>query len=333
MGAHPKPRTVVIVALPGVQLLDVAGPLDVFAEANVQAGHTAYVLFVAGAAPGPIRSSSGVRLMPDRIIDRDFQEPIDTLLVAGCPNAADVPADGAVVDWLRRRAARTRRFGSVCSGAFFLAAAGLLDGRRVTTHWALADRLAERFPSVTVEADALYVTDGKLRTAAGVTAGLDLSLALVEEDLGREIAMRVASQLVMFFKRPGGQMQFTRKGEAVPAGRAALQELQRWVAANPGLDHSVASLAKRMELSARHFARLFRAEVGITPATWVEEARVNAARRLLELGHDAPKQVATHCGFADADTLRRAFARHVGVTPAEYRKRFAHIAEVPKHLS
>jgi transcriptional regulator GlxA family with amidase domain len=158
-----------------------------------------------------------------------------------------------------------------------------------------------------------------------VTAGLDLALALVEEDLGREIAMKVAGQLVMFFKRPGGQMQFSRKGEAAPAGRAALQELQRWVAANPALDHSVASLAGRMDLSPRHFARLFRSEVGITPATWVEAARVTAARRLLESGHEAPKQVAGQCGFADADTLRRAFARHVGVTPAEYRKRFARI--------
>nr|WP_245328503.1 helix-turn-helix domain-containing protein [Bradyrhizobium sp.] len=237
------------------------------------------------------------------------------MTAAGCPNAAEVPADGSVIDWLRRRASRTRRFGSVCSGAFFLAAAGLLDGRRVTTHWAVADMLASKFPSVTVDKDAIYVTDGKLRTAAGVTAGLDLALALVEEDLGRDTAMKVASQLVMFFKRPGGQMQFTRKGEAVPAGRAALQELQRWVAANPGLDHSVASLATRMELSPRHFARLFRAEVGVTPATWVEEARVNAARRLLEFGNEAPKQVALHCGFADADTLRRAFNRHVGVTP------------------
>ncbi|MFK4511266.1 GlxA family transcriptional regulator [Bradyrhizobium daqingense] len=326
MGAKPKSRTVVIIALPGVQLLDVAGPLDVFAEANVQAGREAYVLFVAAAEPGPIRSSSGVRLMPDRIIDRGFQENIDTLLIAGCPNAADVPADGVVTDWLRRRAARIRRYGSVCSGAFFLAAAGLLDGRRITTHWAVADRLAQKFPSVSVDKDAIYVTDGKLRTAAGVTAGLDLALALIEEDLGRETAMKVASQLVMFFKRPGGQMQFSRKGESVPAGRAALQELQRWVAANPGLDHSVASLAKRMDISARHFARLFRAEVGITPATWVEEARVNAARRLLELGNEPPKQVALHCGFADADTLRRAFVRHVGVTPAEYRKRFARIS-------
>ncbi|MCZ0736280.1 GlxA family transcriptional regulator [Phreatobacter sp. AB_2022a] len=318
-------RTIVMVALPGVQLLDVSGPLDVFAEANAQASREAYRLIVAASEPGPIRSSSGARLMPDGIIDRDIDEPIDTILVAGCPNAADISAD-RLVDWLRRRAPAVRRFGSVCSGAFFLAAAGLLDGRRVTTHWAVAERLAKRFPAVTVDEDAIQVSDGPLRTAAGVTAGLDLALALVEEDLGREIAMRVASQLVMFFKRPGGQMQFSRKGEAVPAGRAALQELQRWVAANPALDHSVANLAGRMDLSPRHFARLFRSEVGITPASWVEEARVSAARRLLEQGHEAPKQVAVQCGFADADTLRRAFARHVGVTPAEYRKRFAGIA-------
>ncbi|WP_439623080.1 GlxA family transcriptional regulator [Shinella sp.] len=324
-----RTRTIVMVALPGVQLLDVSGPLDVFAEANSQAGYEAYRLLVAARESVPLRSSSGVRLLPDCVIGSDLAEPIDTLLVAGCPNMAEMPMDGLVLDWLRQRAGAVRRYGSVCSGAFFLAAAGLLDGRRVTTHWAVAERLAARFPAVTVEEDAIHISDGPVRTAAGVTAGLDLALALVEEDLGREIALRVASQLVMFFKRPGGQMQFSRKGEAAPAGRAALQELQRWVAANPALDHSVASLGKRLGLSPRHFARLFRREVGVTPAAWVEEARVDAARRLLEQGHEAPKQVAVHCGFADADTLRRAFARHVGVTPAEYRKRFAGLAILP----
>ena len=322
-----KTKTVVLLALPGVQLLDVAGPLDVFAEANVQASQTVYKLLIAAAWPGPITSSSGVRLMPDRIIDRDIDESIDTLLIAGCPNAAETPLSGLVASWLKRRAPRARRFGSVCSGAFFLAEAGLLDGRRVTTHWAVAEQLAARYPSVKVEPDAIQISDGKLRTAAGVTAGLDLALALVEEDLGRSIAMKVASQLVMFFKRPGGQMQYSRKGEAVPVGRAALQELQRWVAANPALDHSVASLAGRMELSSRHFARLFRNEVGATPAAWVDEARVSAARSLLEKGTEAPKQVASHCGFKDADILRRAFVRRVGVTPAEYRKRFARLTD------
>jgi transcriptional regulator GlxA family with amidase domain len=317
------PRIIAIVAMPGVQLLDVSGPLDVFAEANVQARKDVYRLLIVAKTCGPIRSSSGVRLVPDLVIGDAVEMKLDTLLVAGSPNAADVRPDIAVVEWLRRVAPRARRYGSVCSGAFLLAATGLLDGCRVTTHWAVAQRLALHYPAITVDEDAIHVRDGRLRTAAGVTAGLDLALALVEEDLGRDVALKVAAQLVMFFKRPGGQMQFSRKGEAAPAGRSGLQEVQRWVAANPAADHSVASLAKRMELSPRHFARLFRSEVGITPAAWVEAVRITTARRLLEDGQDAPKQVAALCGFADADTLRRAFARHVGVTPADYRKRYA----------
>jgi transcriptional regulator GlxA family with amidase domain len=326
-----KTRTVAILALPGVQLLDVSGPLDVFAEANVQAqpqAAAAYRLQVIAARPGPIRSSSGIRVLADTTIggERGSSEKFDTLLVAGCPNAAEVSADARVLEWLRRTAPHLRRYGSVCSGAFVLAAAGLLDGRRVTTHWAVAERLAQAFPKVSVDPDAIHVRDGRVRTAAGVTAGLDLALALVEEDLGREIALRVAAQLVMFFKRPGGQLQFSRRGEAAPVGRSGLQEVQRWVAANPSLPHDVPSLAARMGLSARHFSRLFTHEVGVTPASWVEEARVNAARTLLESGEVAPKQVASRCGFANADTLRRTFARHVGVTPAEYRKRYASTA-------
>ncbi|OUJ15235.1 GlxA family transcriptional regulator [Acetobacter sp. DsW_063] len=318
-----RSKTIVVVALPGVQLLDVCGPLDVFAEANAQVGREEYRLVVTAIEPGQVRSSSGVRLVADCIIGDDEDEAIDTLLVAGRPNAAVSPVDDAVVAWLRRRAPTARRFGSVCSGAFFLAAAGLLDGKRVTTHWAVAEELVRQFPDVMVDAEAIHVADGALRTAAGVTAGLDLALSLVEEDLGHELARRVASQLVMFFKRPGGQMQFSRKGVAALPGRSALQELQRWVATNPGLNHSVANLARRMDLSTRHFSRLFRNEVGVTPASWVEDARVNAARRRLELGQETPKQVAASCGFADVDTLRRAFVRHVGVSPAEYRKRFS----------
>jgi len=313
--------TIAILATPGVQLLDVSGPLDVFAEANAQTGTDIYQLRVVGSALGAIRSSSGVRLMPDVVIGQKLTEKIDTLLVTGSPNMAESSLDHHVLDWVREVARSVRRYGSVCSGAFLLAKAGLLSGRRVTTHWAVADQLAQAFPSVTVDADAIHVRDGRLRTAAGVTAGLDLSLALVEEDLGREVAMRVAAQLVMFFKRPGGQMQFSRKGQTVPVGRSALQEAQRWIAANPGEDLSIANLASRTGLSSRHFARLFRQEVGVTPAAWVQEARVAAARRLLESGDAVPKQVACQCGFANADTLRRAFVRLVGVTPAEYRKR------------
>jgi len=323
------PRTIAVLAMPGVQLLDVSGPLDVFAEANVQARKDAYRLLIVAKTMGHIRSSSGVRLVPNLAIGDAVEMKIDTLLVAGCPNAADVRPDIAVVEWLRRMAPRARRYGSVCSGAFLLAATGLIDGCRVTTHWAVAQQLAQRFPAVTVDEDAIHVGDGRLRTAAGVTAGLDLALALVEEDLGRDVAMRVAAQLVMLFKRPGGQMQFSRKGEAAPVGRSALQEVQRWVAGNPAADHSVTSLAKRMGLSARHFARLFRSEVGITPAAWIEAVRVNAARRLLEDGQTTPKQVAAQCGYADADTLRRAFARHLGVTPADYRKRYVRAIRVP----
>jgi transcriptional regulator GlxA family with amidase domain len=320
----PVTRTIAILALPGVQLLDVSGPLDVFAEANVQAGRDFYRLRVIATAPGDIRSSSGARLLPDGVIDHMHSEAIDTLLIAGSPNAAQMQLNDLTVNWLRRVASTARRYGSVCGGAFFLGAAGLLDGKHVTTHWAVAEQLARAYPLIKLDADAIHVRDGRLRTAAGVTAGLDLALALVEEDLGRDIAKRVASQLVMFFKRPGGQLQFSRKGEAAPSGRSALQQVQRFIAAHPADDHGVDKLAARAGLSPRHFARLFRHEVGMTPAAWVETARVSTARQLLETGGNAPKQVAVQCGFANADTLRRAFVRHVGVTPAEYRKRYAY---------
>jgi transcriptional regulator GlxA family with amidase domain len=314
-----KTRTIAILALPGLQLLDLSGPLDVFAEANVQAGWQAYRLLTVATKRGPIVSSSGVRLMPDQIIgEADFE--MDTLLVAGAPNAADLRPDPRLIAWLARSAKSVRRCGSICTGAFVLAATGALDGRRVTTHWAVATRLAEQFPSVMVEEDAIHIRDGRFWTAAGVTAGLDLALALVEADLGRDIAMKVASQLVMFFKRPGGQKQFSRRGQAGVAGRSALQEIQRWAASNPATTLGVPQMAKRAGISPRHFARLFKAEIGITPAAWIENVRVTAARRLLEHGSDAPKRVAKQCGFTSADTLRRAFMRQIGVTPAEYRK-------------
>ncbi|OHV78700.1 GlxA family transcriptional regulator [Rhizobium sp. LCM 4573] len=321
-----KPRMIIVLAVPGVQLLDVSGPLDVFAEANRAAGKHVYEMRVAALEPGPIRSSSGIRLMPDLIADGSDQSQIDTLLVAGSPHAPGLKLPERAIAWLEEKASQSKRYGSVCSGAFFLAAAGLLKGRTVTTHWAVAQELASRFPDVRVEGDAIHIKDGPVRTSAGVTAGLDLALSLVEEDLGPEVARDVASQLVMFFKRPGGQMQFSRKAEAAPTGRAALQELQRWVASNPELDHTVRSMAERLGLSPRHFARMFRKEVGTTPATWVEDARVSAARRYLENGEMAPKKVAALCGFGDVDTFRRAFVRTVGVTPADYRRRFAGLA-------
>jgi transcriptional regulator GlxA family with amidase domain len=312
-------RVIAILALPGAQMLDISGPLDVFAQANVESAKEVYLLRIVACEPGLIRCSSGARLVPDYIAG-DVVERIDTLLVAGAPNAAEMVMKPALVSWLRATARKASRFGSVCTGAFLLAATGLLEGRRITTHWAAVDRLTQAYPGISIDADALYVRDRKLRTAAGVTAGLDLALSLVEEDLGREIAMRVAEQLVMFFKRPGGQLQFSRSGEIRPAGRSVLQEVQRWIVTNPASDHSVEKLSVRAGLSARHFARLFHAEVGVTPAVWVEAARVTAARELLERGHEAPKQVALKCGFSSADTLRRAFVKRIGVTPSEYRK-------------
>jgi len=319
---NPKLRVMAVVATPGVQMLDVAGPLDVFAEANVQARRELYQPRVIATRPGELRGSSGVRLAADTTVARSGAERFDTLLVAGSPHAADEHHAPAMLEWLRAQARTSRRYGSVCSGAFMLGAAGLLERRRVTTHWGVAERLAAAYPGTEVDVDAIYVRDGKLRTAAGVTAGLDLALALVEEDHGHELATAVAAQLVMFFRRPGGQLSFSRHGQAVPAGRSALQEIQRWAAAHPAEDLSVAALAARMRLSPRHFARLFRSEVGVTPASWVEASRIAAARRLLEGEHAAPKQVAALCGFADADTLRRAFRRHVGITPADYRRRY-----------
>lgn len=319
-------RHIGLLAVEGVQLLDVSGPLDVFAEANQQAGAEVYRTMVVAMRGGPLRASSGVRLLPDLVIEDDPRgrrlPSLHTLLVAGAPHAGESAAEPMLLEWMRRVMPTVRRYGSVCSGAFLLAEAGLLDGRRITTHWAVADALALRYPKVSVDADAIHVRDGKLRTAAGVTAGMDLALALVEEDLGRDIALKVASQLVMFFKRPGGQSQFIRREVPAAINRSALQALQRWVVAHPAEPHDVPSLAARIGVSARHLSRLFQDEVGVTPASWVEAARVAAARHLLEEGTVAPKQVAAACGFSSVDTLRRAFLRVVGVTPAEYRKRF-----------
>lgn len=320
-----KQRTMAVLAIPGVQLLDVAGPLDVFAEANRQSGKDFYRPEIIGLSMAPVQTSSGVQLIPNASTQGEPCEAIHTLLVAGAPRITDFELSTDLALWLKDKSRQARRFGSICSGAFLLAAAGLLHKKRVTTHWSVAKALAAQYPDVIVDEDALHVTDGKLRTAAGVTAGLDLALSLVEEDLGRTVAMKVASELVMYFRRPSGQTPFSRQGEVALAGRSSLQELQRWVSANLAAEHGIEQLAERMRLSARHFSRLFRQEVGVTPAAWVESVRVGAARRWLEGGHHAPKQVAAICGFSDVNHLRRAFVQHVGVTPADYRRQFASI--------
>ena len=315
------PKQIIILAVPGVQLLDVSGPLDVFAEANQQRGREVYKLSImATGDEAVITASSGARILADLSLNSPLPVAIDTFLVAGAPQLNEHLADDSLKEGIRRWSQQAKRFGSVCSGALLLASAGLLDDRRVTTHWSVTGKLSEEYPQVKVEADAIFIADGPLRTAAGVTSGLDLALNMVEEDLGRETALDVAAQLVMFFKRPGGQMQFSRHGQASLSGRSALQDMQRWVMNSLNHPHNVQSLAKHMGISPRHLTRLFNQEFRQSPAEWLEQQRVFHARQLLESGKLAIKQIAAECGFSGVDIMRRAFIRQLSVTPSQYQK-------------
>lgn len=314
---------IAILAFPRFQLLDVAGPADVFVEASRQLGDSrAYQVQVIGSEEGILRSSGGLRLAVDATVATQ-RGRIDTLLVAGSPNIEDMASDATLQDWLRRQSRSVRRYGSVCTGAFVLAAAGLLDGKRVATHWNVAARLASEYPHTCVEADAIYVKDGKLFTSAGVTAGIDLALAMVEEDHGRELALRVARELVMFLKRPGGQSQFSAHLAAQKSERSDMGELQDYVLAHLKDHLSVPALASRAGMSERSFARIFRSETGTTPAEFVDHARIDAARRLAEESDLPAKRLADAVGYANVDSFRRAFGRRVGVSLTEYRRRFA----------
>lgn len=230
--------------------------------------------------------------------------------------------DPALIAWLREHGPRAERLVSVCTGAALLADAGLLDGRRATTHWAYCESLARRHPKVTVEPDPIYVRDGNVATSAGVTAGIDLSLALVEEDLGREAALTVARHLVVFLRRPGNQAQFSAQLSAQTARREPLREVQHWITEHPGEDLSVEALAARARLSPRHFARAFQAETGTTPGRYVERVRVEHARRLLEDTADGVEEISRACGYGTPEAMRRAFLKSLGTAPAEYRRRF-----------
>ncbi|QPF74013.1 helix-turn-helix domain-containing protein [Roseateles sp. DAIF2] len=314
---------IAILALPRAQLLDVVGPADVFAEAARQLGNPrAYRIQIIGTSPGLLKGSSGLRLAVDSTVATQ-RGKLDTLLIAGSPQIHDFDVDPVLRAWLARQAGSVRRLAAVCSGAFVLGAAGLLDGKRVTTHWNEAERLARQYPQARVEPDSIYVKDGKTYTSAGVTACMDLALALVEEDHGRELALRVARELVMFLKRPGGQSQFSAHLAAQSSTeRSAVSLLQAHILAHLRDDLSVPALARRAGMSERNFARVFRAEAGSTPAEFVEMARIDAARRLLE-EQDLPlKRLADAVGYANADGLRRAFLRRVGVGPSDYRRRF-----------
>ena len=313
---------IALLAFPRVQMLDVVGPADVFAEAARQLGNSrAYRISVIGTVAGQIKGTNGLRLATDDSIET-FKGAIDTLLIAGSPSVNDVAHDAHLRDWVRYQATRVRRIGSVCSGAFVLGAAGLLVGRRVTTHWNSSALLARQYPDAVVEPDSIFIRDGNLYTSAGVTAGMDLALALVEEDHGRDLALSVAREMVMYFKRPGGQSQFSAQLAAQTAERTNIRQIQTYIVDNLAADLSVALLAQRADMSERNFARVFKAEGGFTPAEFVELARIDQARRLIEGSNVSLKRLADQVGYANVDGFRRAFVSRLGVTPSDYRKRF-----------
>jgi len=322
-------RRVVIVAFDGCQALDVIGPLEVFSGARAaqvrrRARDPGYAPLVA-ATTRPVRSESGLDIFPQATlaaVTAARAPAIDTLIVAGGEGTRAAARDAAFLRLVARAAARSRRVASVCTGAFVLAAAGLLDRRRATTHWAYCDALARAYPRVRVEKDPIYVRDGKVWTSAGVSAGIDLALAMVEEDLGRDLAMLIARWLVVFVRRAGGQSQFSAQLQAQAAEREPLRELQAFIVEHPEAALDVPALARRAAMSVRHFGRVFRAEAGLSPAAYVERVRIETARRLLESNGRSVEEVAAASGFGTPETLRRAFARRVGLSPREYRARF-----------
>ncbi|MFE3445612.1 GlxA family transcriptional regulator [Nocardia sp. NPDC059180] len=319
---------VVIAVFPEVDLLDVTGPAEVFALANREtSGRAGYQVRLAAPTAEAVTTSAGVRLLPDLTFD-EVDGRIDTLLIPGAVEMTDdgpiARIDNDVVAWLTATAPRAERVASVCVGAHLLAAAGLLDGKTATTHWSTAAQLAARHPEITVDPDPIFVrTDrGRLWTGAGISACLDLALALVTEDLGEQAALAVARQLVMYLKRQGGQSQFSVPLSRPAPARRDIDELRLWIADHFDQDLSTEALATRMRLSERHFVRVFKDEMGVGPSAYVEATRVEVARRLLETTDRSLDQVATSAGLGSVETLHRAFKRQLGTTPAAYRRRF-----------
>jgi transcriptional regulator GlxA family with amidase domain len=321
------PHRVVMVAFEGVELLDVVGPLETFANAEALAELPGrYIVEIAAKAKGLVRASSGLTVAAT--VDYKAIAAADTVLVAGGQGIEDAARDLELRDALREAALRSCRIGSVCTGAFVLAAAGLLDGRRAVTHWNWCARLAERFPAITVEADPIFLVDRGIWTSAGVTAGIDLALAMIERDHGPKLAMRTAQELVMFRRRPGGQSQFSAELALQATEHRPMQELQAWILENLTADLSVEALADRVAMSERNFARVFRRATRVTPARFVEQARLQKAREMLELGAASVEAIAFACGYQSADVLARAMMRRLGVAPLDYRRRFGAIWNV-----
>ena len=317
---------VLIVAVPPMRTLDVFGPAEVFGDANwLHGGNPAYKInIISACADRVVPNYLGTPVHTDRAY-HEYRGPIDTLLVAGCMGPRELRYEPGFLDWLRDQCGQARRFGSICTGAFVLAKAGLLDGRRATTHWNWASGLAQDYPRIAVDPNPIYVRDGSCYTSAGVTAGIDLCLALVEEDLGRALALRVAQLMVVFLRRPGGQSQFSATLQLQTRERRPLGDVLAWLSDHLRDDLSVDSLARHAAMSPRNFARLFKQELGKTPAKHIEDLRLEAARRHLEESSLSTDEVADACGLASAEVLRRMFQRRLHVTPGQYRAAFGHI--------
>lgn len=321
-------RHVVILAFADAQLLDIAGPAQVFATATeIRGGRAgpAYRVTVASRDGGAVATSAGVVVMTVPL--ETVAAPVDTLIVSGGAGVDLAAADARIVDWLRETAKTARRRCSVCTGAFMLAAAGVLDGKRAVTHWRSCGELAARYPAVRVEPDPIFIEDGAVWTSAGVTAGIDLALAMVERDFGRRLSLQVAQRLVVFLKRPGGQSQFSAALSAQASDDGAFGALHDWMAANLDADLRVERLASRAGMSVRNFARHYRARTGTTPAKAVAAMRVEAARAMLEETAVPVAAIARRCGYGDEEAMRRAFLKSLGVAPGRYRSRFANAAE------
>lgn len=324
---NPKIRHISIVAYPGVEILDITGPLEVFAFANLGLQREGlikepvYLIEVLAETPGVVRTLSGLQIVATQAYN-EIANNIDTLLIPG-GDVFPVLSDVSLLAWINSMAPRVRRLASVCNGAFLLAECGLLNHQRATTHWDYCSQLAGKYPLIKVEPDQIFVRNDSIYTSGGITSGIDLALAMVEEDWGGALALYVARYLVMFLKRPGGQSQFSTYLTSDTPYRTDLRELQAWIIANPAEDLHVEALAGRMAMSPRNFARTFLNETGITPAKFVEMVRIDAARHYLESTELSIEVVADRTGFLDPERMRRAFIRLLGVNPQNYRARFS----------
>jgi transcriptional regulator GlxA family with amidase domain len=319
MVTRPTPHRVVVLLYDGIQMLDVTGPVDAFAAANTVGGH--YRVTHASVSGRDVTASSGARLGAD-VVAAETSGPIDTLLVPGTPDWQAGISDQELVNTVRALAGRAARTVAICAGAFPLAATGLLCGRRAATHWKLARHLAARFPDITVDPAAIFVTDGPYTTSAGVTAGIDLALSLIERDHGPAVARDVARELVVFMARPGDQSQFSVRTEAIPITNSVVRATMNAITADPAANHSLDRLAAAAGVSARHLNRLFHDETGYTAARFVDRVRLEAACNLLTSGQRALDDIAEQTGVGSTTSLRRLFHRELGITPGAYRQRF-----------